>query len=112
MRSAIKLALASRLVVAEAIEASSFPQLARQYQVWAVPKTVVNDRVAVDGAVPDEVLWSAIAQALGIPPDGAAEGGAPSRGAAGPDAPPPNGQPAEDAAPPDGAPPQRQPESQ
>ena len=64
----MQLALASPRVVAEAVEASSFPQLARQYQVWAVPKTVVNDRVALDGAVPDEMLWSAIAQALGIPP--------------------------------------------
>ena len=68
MRSAINLALASSLVTAEAVEASSYPDLARRYQVFAVPKTVVNDRVAVEGAVPDDHLWSAIWQALGVQP--------------------------------------------
>jgi len=68
VRSAINLAMASPLVTAEAVEASSYPDLARRYQVFAVPKTVVNDRVAFEGAVPEAYLWSAIWQALGVQP--------------------------------------------
>lgn len=68
MRSAINLAMQSPLVTAEAVEATSYPQLARQYQVFAVPKTVINDRVTFEGAVPDDYLWSAIWRALDLHP--------------------------------------------
>lgn len=64
MRSAINLAMQSPLVTAEAVEATSYPQLAQQYQVFAVPKTVINDRVSFEGAVPEDYLWSAIWRAL------------------------------------------------
>ncbi len=68
MRSAINLAMQSPLVTAEAVEATSYPQLAQQYQVFAVPKTVINDRVSFEGAVPEDYLWSAIWRALDLHP--------------------------------------------
>lgn len=51
-----KLALASELVKADMIDASEFPDLSDRYGVHAVPRTVVNDIVHVEGAVPEEVF--------------------------------------------------------
>ena len=36
------------------VESTEFPQLANRYQVMAVPKTVVNDSIAFEGALPEE----------------------------------------------------------
>jgi hypothetical protein len=46
------------------VEANEFPDLAQRYSVMAVPKTVVNDLVAFEGALPegafvDQVLRAA-----------------------------------------------------
>jgi predicted DsbA family dithiol-disulfide isomerase len=47
------------------VEASEFPDLARRYNVYAVPKTVINGTEEVVGAVPEltfvETLASAVA---------------------------------------------------
>ena len=51
-------------VKADVIEASAFPQPARQYQVRAVPHIVINDKVAFDGALPEEAFMDAIKEAL------------------------------------------------
>jgi hypothetical protein len=50
---AYKLAYASERVTATAIEANEFPQLAREMQVWAVPRIVVDGAPRWDGAVPE-----------------------------------------------------------
>jgi predicted DsbA family dithiol-disulfide isomerase len=36
------------------VEASEYPDLVRKYQVSGVPKTMVNDRVEILGARPEE----------------------------------------------------------
>ncbi len=41
-------------ITALAVEATEFPDLARRYQVTGVPKTVVNDRVEILGAIPQD----------------------------------------------------------
>ena len=51
-------------VKADVIEASAFPQLARQYGVRAVPHIVINDKIAFDGALPEEDFMGAIKEAL------------------------------------------------
>jgi hypothetical protein len=56
------MAFASPHVTAFAVEATEFPDLARQFRVSAVPKTVVNDTVEVLGALPEDAF---IEQALG-----------------------------------------------
>lgn len=48
-----KLALASELVRADMVDASEFPELSDRYGVHAVPRTVVNDSVHIEGAVPE-----------------------------------------------------------
>lgn len=64
-RVAHSMALESPKVVADVIEIQEFPQLARLYQVMAVPKTVINDAVEVVGAVPEETLLERVAAAVG-----------------------------------------------
>lgn len=48
-----QIAMESDKVTADMIEASEFPHLAQRYQVMGVPKTVINDKNSVDGAVPE-----------------------------------------------------------
>lgn len=55
------MALESPLVSAAAISAVDFPDLIRQYRVTGVPKTVVNSRNELLGALPED---SFIIQAL------------------------------------------------
>jgi predicted thioredoxin/glutaredoxin len=50
---AYRCALASERVMAAAIEANEFPQLARELEVWAVPRIVVDGEPRWDGAVPE-----------------------------------------------------------
>ena len=69
--------MASPNVTAEVFEVQEFPEVARQYQVMGVPKTIINDTSEFVGAVPDEVFLNAILQAIGkpavefVPPGGA-----------------------------------------
>lgn len=51
-----KMAIASEFVTAEAVDASEFPELARSYHVHGVPRTIINDTVHVEGAVPEALL--------------------------------------------------------
>ncbi len=54
MRLAYQLALESDLVRADGIEATEFPELASQYRVYAVPRTVVNGGAFIEGSMPEE----------------------------------------------------------
>lgn len=51
-----RLAMASDNVTASMVEATEFPHLANRYQVYGVPRTVVNDVIHVEGAVPETML--------------------------------------------------------
>jgi alkyl hydroperoxide reductase subunit AhpF len=53
---AYKAALASPRIRASAIEATEFPQLADEMEVWAVPRIVVNGVPQWDGAVHERVF--------------------------------------------------------
>lgn len=50
------MAVESPLVTATAVEVSEFPDLIQRYRVNGVPKTVVNDRNEVIGALPEETF--------------------------------------------------------
>jgi glutaredoxin-like protein len=56
-----KLAMASDKVTASMVEATEFPHLANRYQVYGVPRTVVNDVIHVEGAVPEQMLMAKLA---------------------------------------------------
>ena len=63
------MAIASPRVTAQAIEVTGFPELSQRYQVMAVPKVVINDRVQFEGALPEEHFLQAVLQAVeGAPP--------------------------------------------
>jgi glutaredoxin-like protein len=56
-----RLAMASDKVTAAMVEATEFPHLANKYQVYGVPRTVVNDVIHVEGAVPESMLMDKMA---------------------------------------------------
>jgi hypothetical protein len=57
------MAMESDLITAESIEATEFPDLSRQFRVMAVPRTVVNDRIAFEGAMPESMFVDRILEA-------------------------------------------------
>lgn len=59
-----KAALENEKILADMIEAVEFPDLSNRYGVYAVPKTVINDRVEFEGAVPEEMFVEYLRQAL------------------------------------------------
>ncbi len=56
MLLAYRAALASSRIRASAIEATEFPTLADEMDVWSVPRIVVNGVPQWDGAVPERVF--------------------------------------------------------
>ena len=64
MRLAHKLAIESDLVRADMVESSEFPHLANRYAVMAVPKTVVNEQVSLEGALPELQFLEGVMQAV------------------------------------------------
>ncbi|PJF36352.1 MAG: glutaredoxin [Candidatus Thermofonsia Clade 1 bacterium] len=59
-----RFALESDLIRADMIEAMEFPELAEQYQVMGVPRTVINERVHIEGAAPEAVLQAKLKEAV------------------------------------------------
>lgn len=53
-----KMAVASDWVTADAIDATEFPELADRYQVRGVPRTIINEMVHIEGAVPEAMLMA------------------------------------------------------
>ena len=58
------MAFANPNIMAYAVEATEFPDMARRYMVNGVPKTIVNDEVEILGALPQDDF---IEQALNLP---------------------------------------------
>jgi glutaredoxin-like protein len=56
VRSAHKFALENPMIRALMVETVEFPDLAKKYDVVGVPRTVINDRVAFDGAPAEEAF--------------------------------------------------------
>lgn len=55
---AYRLAVASEWITADAVEANEFPHLANRYRVYGVPRTVIDDAIHIEGAVPESALVS------------------------------------------------------
>ena len=54
----------SDLVRADGIEAMEFPDLAEQFRVFAVPRTIINGGPYVEGSLPEGFFLDAILKAL------------------------------------------------
>ncbi len=59
-----QLALASDLITASMVEANEFPHLSNKYQVYGVPRTVIEDVIHVEGAVPEAMLVEELMKVL------------------------------------------------
>ena len=53
MVTAHKMALEADLVRADMVESSEFMHLANKYNVRAVPRIVINEKIQFDGALPE-----------------------------------------------------------
>ena len=58
------LALASDWIQADMVEASEFPHLSNKYQVYGVPRTVINEVIQLEGAYPEEMLIPELMQVM------------------------------------------------
>lgn len=64
VRLAHMMAMESDMVVGDMVEATEFPHLSQKYQVMGVPRTVINEDIFVEGAVPAPMLVDKVKQAL------------------------------------------------
>ncbi|MBC7252187.1 MAG: thioredoxin family protein [Anaerolineae bacterium] len=67
VRLAHRMAMESDLVRADMVEAMEFPQLAIKYQVQGVPRSVINETIHQEGAVPEPLFMMNLMQGLGLP---------------------------------------------
>jgi len=68
-----RMAVASPLVSARTVEANEFPELSARFGVQGVPRTVVNERGAFVGALPEPQFVEAILQLTGVEQDASAD---------------------------------------
>lgn len=53
MRLAQQFAIENEFIKADCIEAMEFPDLAHEYSVYAVPRTVINGSAFIEGSMPE-----------------------------------------------------------
>jgi len=68
VRLAHQFAMESDLITADMVEAIEFPHLANKYSVYGVPRTVINDTVHQEGAVPEAMMLAKLREAIGEVP--------------------------------------------
>jgi len=57
-------AIENEHITADVVEISEFIDLAQRYRVQGVPKTVVNDRIEIMGAVPESRFLQEVLKAI------------------------------------------------
>lgn len=58
------MAIESERIIADVIEATEFPDLAQRYQLFGVPKTVIDDTVSFEGALPEARVLAKVLEAV------------------------------------------------
>jgi len=64
VRAAHQMAMESKHIIADMIEAIEFPHLANRYHIRGVPKTVANDVVEFEGALPEDIYIERVLAAV------------------------------------------------
>jgi len=59
-----RLAMESEWITADMVEATEFPHLANKYEVYGVPRTVINETIHVEGAAPEPMLVNELMKVL------------------------------------------------
>ncbi|MCL4545813.1 MAG: thioredoxin family protein [Chloroflexi bacterium] len=54
----------SSRITADVVEVSEFPELAQRYRIYGVPKTVINEHVSFEGALPEPVFLQQVLRAV------------------------------------------------
>lgn len=67
MTLAHRLAVESDHIRSDMVEAIEFPHLANKYQVYGVPRTVINETIHIEGAVPEPMLLQELMKAMEQP---------------------------------------------
>jgi len=49
---------------ADAVEATEFPHLAHKYNVYGVPRTIINETIHIEGAVPEATLVNELVKVI------------------------------------------------
>jgi predicted DsbA family dithiol-disulfide isomerase len=57
-------AIENEHITADVVEVSEFIDMAQRYQVQGVPKTVVNDRIEIMGALPEPRFLQEVLKAI------------------------------------------------
>ena len=65
VRLAHRFAMESEQIRADMVEAIEFPHLSNKYGVYGVPRTVINESVHQEGAVPEPLLLAKLQEAMG-----------------------------------------------
>jgi len=68
VRLAHQFALESPFIKSDMVESTEFPHLANKFNVYGVPKTVVNDTISFEGSVSEETFLENVLKALAPPP--------------------------------------------
>jgi predicted DsbA family dithiol-disulfide isomerase len=55
---AYQLAMESDLIQAHMVEVIEFPHLGNKYEVMGVPRTVIDETIHIEGAVPEPMLMA------------------------------------------------------
>ena len=59
-----RLAMENEWITADMVEATEFPHLANKYEVYGVPRTVINETIHVEGAAPEPMLVNELMKVL------------------------------------------------
>ncbi len=64
VKTAHQLAMENKLINAAMVEANEFPELSKKYNVYAVPKVVINEKVQFEGALPENMFLNKVLSAV------------------------------------------------
>lgn len=64
VRTAHKIAFLNENIVADMVEATEFPSLSDRYNVYAVPKIIINDKIEFEGAIPEDEFVDEVLKAI------------------------------------------------
>lgn len=63
------MAMESEMITADMVDASEYPELADQYQVYGVPLTVANEKTRIEGGMPEPMFIPRVLQGIGVKVD-------------------------------------------
>jgi glutaredoxin-like protein len=66
VRMGHSLAIASDKVRADMVESIEFPQLGNKYEVYGVPRTIINEDTSLEGAAPEPLFVAKVLEAAGL----------------------------------------------